>query len=404
MPQNPNTMRRKPGGIRSVLHLFVIFLRLGLTSFGGPVAHFGYFRAEFVDKRKWFTVHSYTDIIALCQLLPGPASSQLAIAIGLSRARYIGAIVAWFGFTMPSAILLVLFAYGLNIFGDVSAGWIQGLKIVAVAVVAQAVWIMWNVLCPTRLHSTFSIIGALIVLFYPTALGQVLAIIGGGVLGCIFLKNHVKLPHEAIPVHISKIVATVALIIFCGLLFLLPIFTQLTDNQAFYLFESFFRTGSLVFGGGHVVLPLLQSVVVPTGMVSNSVFLAGYGAAQAIPGPLFSFSAFLGAISNIQPNGVNGAAICLFSIYLPSFLLIIGLFPFWENLRKYEIMKGAMTGVNTSVVGLVLAALYSPVWTSTVHTITDFSMVLAAYLLLSFWKMTPWLVVILGALVGHFLI
>jgi len=385
-------------------NLFLIFLRLGLTSFGGPIAHLGYFRQEFVERRKWLSEHAYVDLVALCQLLPGPASSQVGIAIGLARAGYLGALVSWIGFTLPSAIILVLFAYGLTEMSNVvNAGWIHGLKIVAVAVVAQAVWGMSKNLCPDRTRITFAIIAALMTSIFPGVSGQVSAIVGGGIMGWLLLKQKQDFPHADFPIKTSKFSGGAALALFLFLLVFLPMFINASSNSLIYLFENFYRVGSLVFGGGHVVLPLLESVAVSGGMVSNDLFLAGYGLAQAVPGPLFSFAAYLGAISHIPPNGLLGAAICLSAIYLPSFLLVIGVLPFWENIRHYQWVKQAMLGVNATVVGLLLAALYNPVWTNAVYTVVDFCFALGAFLLLSFWKWPPWLVVLLGAGVGELL-
>ncbi|MGC1182989.1 chromate efflux transporter [Legionella sp.] len=384
------------------IEVFLIFLRLGLTSFGGPIAHLSYFRQEFVERRKWLSEHAYVDLVALCQLLPGPASSQVGIAIGLSRAGYLGAIVAWLGFTLPSAIILVFFAFGLTEVGSsIYSGWLHGLKIVAVAVVAQAVWSMTKALCPDLARITFAIVGALIASIFPNTLGQVAVIFGGGLIGWLLLKNEAVLPHADFPITVGKLSGIIALVLFFSLFILLPALTKIYHNNFIYLSEGFFRAGSLVFGGGHVVLPLLQSVVVPVGLVTNDMFLAGYGAAQAMPGPLFSFAAYLGAISKLQPNGLLGASICLIAIYLPSFLLIIGILPFWEKFRRYQAMKQAMQGINAVVVGLLLAALYNPVWTNAIYNIVDFSVALWAFLLLNFWKWPAWFVVLIGACIGR---
>ena len=384
-----------------IINLFLIFLRLGCTSFGGPIAHLSYFRDEFVERRKWLNEHAYVDLVALCQLLPGPASSQVGIAIGLARAGYFGALVAWLGFTLPSAIVLVFFAYGLSeISTAVNAGWIHGLKIVAVAVVAQAVWSMGKNLCPDRPRITFAVVAALMTSLFPGALGQISIIIGGGILGWFILKREQSFPHADFPIRIKKVTGLLILILFFLLLFLLPVFANISQNHSIYVFEGFYRAGALVFGGGHVVLPLLQAVVVPK-MVSNNLFLAGYGAAQAIPGPLFSFAAYLGAISMLPPNGISGAFICLVAVFLPSFLLIVGVLPFWEKLRRYHAMKLAMQGINAAVVGLLLAALYNPVWTNAIYNIVDSAIALGAFLLLQFWKWPSWLVVIAGAIAGQ---
>lgn len=386
------------------LHVFLIFLRLGLTSFGGPIAHLGYFQQEFVKRRKWLSEHAYVDLVALCQFLPGPSSSQVGIAIGLGRAGYLGAIAAWAGFTLPSVIMLVLFAYGLTEVDNlVHEGWIHGLKIVAVAVVAQAVWSMGKNLCPDPKRMTFAVIAALLTTLFPGALGQISAIVGGGIMGWLILRQKEVLPHADFPIKVSRFSGVLMLTLFLCLLLLLPIIVKAFPNHTLAVFDSFYRVGSLVFGGGHVVLPLLQSVVVPSGMVSNDLFLAGYGVAQAAPGPLLSFAAYLGVISRTAPNGLFGAAIALAGIYIPSFLLILGVLPFWEKIRRYQWVKQSMLGVNAVVVGLLSAALYNPVWTSSIHTTIDFCFALSAFLLLSFWKWPPWLVVILSAGVGQVL-
>lgn len=383
------------------LEVFVTFLKLGLTSFGGPVAHLGYFRHEIVERRKWMDEHAYADLVALCQFLPGPASSQVGIAIGLSRAGYAGAVAAWLGFTLPSAIALVLFAYGVTALGGVhDAGWLHGLKIAAVAVVAQAVWAMGLKLTPDRERLSLAIVAATLVLIVPTALGQIGTIILGGLFGAKFLRHSAPQPHVEFSHTVSRRVAVCCLALFVGLLAGLPVVAAFMQGEGIRILDSFYRAGSLVFGGGHVVLPLLQAAVVTPGWVTNDTFLAGYGAAQAVPGPLFTFAAYLGAVMGTEPNGWSGAALCLVAIFLPSFLLIIGVLPFWETVRKYPGVQAAMRGVNAAVVGILLAALYHPVWTSGILSAKDFALGLAALLLLQTWKTPPWLVVILCALGG----
>jgi len=387
----------------SPLEIFLIFLRLGLTSFGGPIAHLGYFRQEFVERRKWLDEHAYADLVSLCQFLPGPASSQVGIALGLSRAGIPGAIAAWLGFTLPSAILLVLFGLGLAFVGDkFGSGWLHGLKIVAVAVVAQALWGMGKSLSPDKVRATIAIGAAAMSTLAPSSLGQVGAIVVSGIFGWLFLKISATLPHSFIQTTTSRITGVVLLLVFVLLLFLLPVAAAESSSYAIKLFDSFYRVGSLVFGGGHVVLPLLQSQVVPSGWVSNDAFLAGYGAAQAVPGPLFTFAAYLGAISTHVPSGWAGAGIALIAIFLPSFLLIIGILPFWEQLRRYEAMQRGMLGINAAVVGILLSAFYNPVWTSTIQSSTDFCLASIFFLLLVFWKFPPWLVVLLAAAVTSF--
>jgi chromate transporter len=381
--------------------VLAVFLRLGLTSFGGPVAHLGYFRDEFVVRRRWLDDQAYADLVALCQFLPGPASSQVGIAIGLSRAGYPGALAAWTGFTLPSAIALVLFAYVVSALGNVSGvGWLHGLKVVAVAVVAQAVLGMMRSLAPDRARATIAVVAATIVLAMPNTWGQVGAIALGALAGLTALRADTPTGHAALPLKVSRITGAVMLAIFFTLLVGLPLLALATPSQSIKLFHAFYRAGSLVFGGGHVVLPLLQASVVPPGWVTNDAFLAGYGAAQAVPGPLFTFAAYLGAVMGPQPNGWMGAVICLVAIFLPSFLLVIGALPFWEELRGWTAAQAALRGVNAAVVGLLLAALYNPVWTAGITRAADFALASAAFLLLFMWQVPPWLVVLLGAVGG----
>lgn len=385
----------------NALEVFLVFLRLGLTSFGGPIAHLGYFHDEFVTRRKWINEHAYADLVALCQFLPGPASSQVGIALGLSRAGYVGALVAWLGFTLPSAVLLVLFAFGVSKFSDyIPLGALHGLKVAAVAIVAQAIWGMSIKLCPDRERASIATVASVIASVFSTGLVQIIIIILSGVFGVFYLRKEQLLPHMPLTTKVTKMVGALLLIIFFSILLLSPLLSQMFQTHAIQLFDSFFRAGSLVFGGGHVVLPLLKNEVVNSGWVTNDAFLAGYGAAQAIPGPLFTFTAYLGAASTAPPSGVFGAAICLFAAFLPSFLLTIGALPFWEKLRKYDNMKFAIHGINAAVVGLLIAAFYNPVWTSGILNVKDFCLLLVAYLLLVFWKTPSWLVVITCALLG----
>ena len=378
--------------------IFLIFLRLGLTSFGGPVAHLGYFRQEFVERRKWLDEHAYADLVSLCQFLPGPASSQVGIALGLSRGGMAGALASWLGFTLPSDILLVLFGMGLSAAGGQYGSWLHGLKIAAVAVVAQALWGMGKSLCPDKPRATLAVCAAAVAMSFPSLPGQLGAIVAGALFGRAFLSTAVTLPHSPVNATISRTTGMALLLVFFLLLFLLPAAATGSGSYIVKLFDSFYRAGSLVFGGGHVVLPLLQSQVVPVGWVSNDVFLAGYGAAQAVPGPLLTFSAYLGAVSAQDPSGWLGAGIALIGIFLPSFLLIVGILPFWERLRRYDAMQRAMLGINAAVVGLLLAAFYDPVWTSAIRSAADFSLAAIAFLLLVFWKSPPWLVVVLAAM------
>jgi len=383
------------------LGLLLIFLKLGSTSFGGPVAHLGYFRGEFVERRKWLDERSYADIVALCQFLPGPASSQTGIAIGILRGGIAGGLAAWLGFTLPSALAMIGFGYGVVALGAVGeAPWLHGLKIVAVAVVAQAVWAMARSLTPDRPRASLAVGAALLALFLPGAIGQIGAIALGGLVGWRLLPAvEADRPAPAsLGIAIDKRLAISMLVLFALLLLGLPSLAAATGDHTTELVARFYRTGALVFGGGHVVLPLLASAVVAPGWVSQDVFLAGYGAAQAVPGPLFTFAAYLGTVMQPQPNGWAGGALCLLAIYLPSFLLLLGILPFWDGLRRRPAVQSSLKGVNAAVVGLLLAALYNPVWVSTIRAPADFALALVAFLLLVFWRMPPWMVVLLGAL------
>jgi len=385
----------------SAWEVFLVFLRLGLTSFGGPIAHLGYFHDEFVVRRRWLDEKTYADLVALCQFLPGPASSQVGIAVGLSRAGYAGSIAAWLGFTMPSAIALVLFAYGVTaIGGELGGGWLHGLKVAAVAVVAQAVLTMMRSLTPDRERATLAVAAAVLVLAVPSAWGQVGAIILGGIVGVVLLRNSAPADSLSLPHPVSRAVGMLALAVFFVLLVGLPLLVAAMPSQSLRLFEAFYRAGSLVFGGGHVVLPLLQASVVPPGWVTNDAFLAGYGAAQAVPGPLFTFAAYLGAVMGPEPNGWIGATLCLIAVFLPSFLLVIGALPFWDEFRRRPGAQAALAGINAAVVGLLLAALYNPVWTAGITSAADFALGIVAFLLLFRWRTPPWLVVVMSAVGG----
>lgn len=393
--------QQTPGPHSSLGEVLRVFLRLGLTSFGGPIAHLGYFRTEFVERRKWLDEKTYADLIALSQFLPGPASTKVGIAVGFFRAGYAGALTAWAGFTLPSALALVLFAYGVGRFGDaLGSGWLHGLKVVAVAVVAQAVLGMMRSLAPDRDRATVAVAAAVIVLAFPTAWGQIGAIILGFAAGVTMLHVNIPADHVSLPLKVGRTAGAVLLTVFFAILLGLPLLIAVVPNHSLELFEAFYRAGSLVFGGGHVVLPLLQASVVPPGWVSNDAFLAGYGAAQAVPGPLFTFAAYLGAVMGPQPNGWLGATLCLVAMFLPSFFLTIGALPFWDELRRRPAAQSALRGVNAAVVGLLLAALYNPVWTSGISSGADFALAVAGFLLLFMWKVPPWLVVVLSAIGG----
>ena len=387
-----------------MLEVFLAFLKLGLTSFGGPVAHLSYFRAEFVERRGWLDDKSYSDLVALCQFLPGPASSQVGIALGLGRAGWGGAMAAWIGFTLPSAVALILFAAGVTQWEALSqSGAVHGLKVVAVAVVAQAVWGMAKSLCPDRLRAGVAIVAVLLVLAVPSAVGQIAAIVAGGLVG----RWALKLGHLPAAQHrdygVSKVTGAALLGLFVVLLVVLPLLVAAVHSPALSVIATFYQAGALVFGGGHVVLPLLQAGVVPGGLVSNDVFLAGYGAAQAVPGPLFTFAAFLGAVMPSPFGGWLGGLTLLLAIFLPASLLVVGALPFWESLRQRDGVQRAMAGVNAAVVGVLVAALYDPVWTSAIHSTADFGLALAAFGLLVYGRVSPVLVVALAAVAGWLL-
>ena len=381
--------------------VFVVFLRLGLTSFGGPVAHLGYFREAFVARRRWLSEQAYADIVALCQFLPGPASSQVGMVVGLSRAGYLGALAAWIGFTLPSAVALIVFALGLSRYGSlIPAGALHGLKVAAVAVVAQAVWGMARSLCPDAPRITLMALAAVAVSLVPSPACQLGVMVAAGLIGARRFRSGTAVPHEPLSVPVGHGVALLCLGAFAALLVGLPFAARASGDHAVALFDAFYRAGALVFGGGHVVLPLLQAAVVPPGWVDNDTFLAGYGAAQAVPGPLFTFAAFLGAAGTSTPNGWAGGALCVIAIFAPSFLLVFGALPFWERLRRHGATRAALAGVNAAVVGLLLAALYHPVWTSAVLTPPDFALALLALVALAVWRVPPWAVVLACALAG----
>jgi chromate transporter len=377
------------------------FLRLGVSSFGGPIAHIGYFREEFVVRRRWLDERAFVDLVALCQFLPGPASSQVGFSIGLMRGGYLGGLAAWTGFTLPSAILLVLFAYGASaLTGTIGAGLLHGLKLVAVAIVAQAVWGMARSLAPDRERASIAVLAALIILFSASSAAQIGAIAAGGLAGLWLCRGDQAAPGERFAMPVSRRAGMVALCAFFVLLGGLPILQSLWHVSGVALFEAFYRSGALVFGGGHVVLPLLRQAFVAPGWVSDNAFLAGYGAAQAVPGPLFTFAAYLGTVVNISPNGVPGAVLGLIGIFLPGILILLGTLPFWDSFRKKSGAQAAMRGVNAAVVGLLGAALYNPVWTSAVNTPGDFGLALVGFVLLTVWRTPPLVVVAIGALGG----
>jgi len=385
------------GTAREVLF---VYLKLGLTCFGGPIAHIGYFRDELVTRRRWLDEQAFADLVALCQFLPGPASSQTGFAIGLMRAGYLGALAAWTGFTLPSAIAMALFAYGAgSLGGPIGTGLLHGLKLVAVAIVAQAVWGMARSLAPDRKRASIAAVAALIILFSPSSLAQIAAILLGGVAGLVLCRGAPSPAAGHVTMPISRRAGFVALAAFSVLLVGL-LLMQGHVPAAIDLFAAFYRSGALVFGGGHVVLPLLREAFVSPGWVSDDAFLAGYGAAQAVPGPLFTFGAYLGAVTKAGPNGLSGAAIGLVGIFLPGILILIGTLPFWDALRTRAGAQAAMRGINAAVVGILGAALYDPVWTSSVKGSGDFAIALIGFVLLVAWRAPPLVVVVTGALGG----
>jgi chromate transporter len=389
--------KQAKGTAREVL---LVYLKLGLTCFGGPIAHIGYFRDEFVTRRRWLDEQAFADLVALCQFLPGPASSQTGFAIGLMRAGYLGGLAAWTGFTLPSAVALVLFAYGAgSLGGPIGSGLLHGLKLVAVAIVAQAVWGMARSLSPDRERASISAVAALIILFSPSSLAQIGAILLGAIAGLLLCRGAPPAPEGHLAMPVSRAAGIGALIAFAVLLLgLLVLRGHLPPSAA--LFVAFYRSGALVFGGGHVVLPLLREAFVTPGWVSDDAFLAGYGAAQAVPGPLFTFAAYLGAVATSASNGLAGAIVGLVGIFLPGLLVLIGTLPFWDALRTRTGAQAAMRGINAAVVGILAAALYNPVWTSSVKTSGDFAIALIGFVLLVAWRAPPLVVVLTGALGG----
>ena len=380
-------------------------LRLGLTSFGGPVAHIGYFRDEYVTRRRWLDDAAYADLVALCQMLPGPASSQVGIAVGMHRAGLPGGIAAWVGFTAPSAAALILFGSGVSAFDHlVVQGWLRGLQVVAAAVVAFALLGMARTLAPDARRATIAIAAAIAMLLWRTPLAQVLVIVIAAAAGRLLLQGVVPPAGAGSPsVRARPYAAVASLALFAVLLGGLPILRQFVTSEPLDVFDAFYRSGSLVFGGGHVVLPLLQAEVAPPGWVTSEQFIAGYGAAQAVPGPLFTFSAYLGTVMRGSVGGWSGGLFTLLAIFLPSFLLVAGILPFWERLRTLRPLRAAVVGVGAAVVGLLLAALYDPVWVTAIRTPTDLALGLAAFAMLAWWKTPPWLVVVFGAAAGALL-
>ncbi|WP_209124711.1 chromate transporter [Alkalihalobacillus sp. BA299] len=391
---------QKENKLKSLLEILLVSTRLGFTSFGGPIAHLGYFHNEYVRKRKWMDEKSYADLVSLCQFLPGPASSQVGIGVGVMRAGLLGGILAFIGFTLPSVIALIIFAITLNQFGFGEYGWIHGLKIVAVVVVAHAILGMAKNLTPDLQRRTIALFAIVLTLLWQTAFSQVGIILLSGFIGYLLYKQQTI---DASPSNsqfpFSRRFAYGCLTLFFGLLILLPILREATSINWIAMFDSFYRSGAFVFGGGHVVLPLLEREFVPTGWLTEEQFLAGYGAAQAVPGPLFTFAAYIGAVI----NGWQGGLLATVAIFLPAFLLILGTLPFWDTLRRNPNIKGALMGVNAAVVGILIAALYHPIWTSSILTAIDFAFAAVLFSMLVYWKLPPWVIVLTGAIGGFLL-
>ncbi|WP_017798519.1 chromate transporter [Oceanobacillus kimchii] len=390
--------QNEKSSLKALLEILFISTRLGLTSFGGPIAHLGYFHDEYVRRRKWMDEKSYADLVALAQFLPGPASSQVGIGIGVMRAGTLGGIVSFIGFTIPSVVALVIFALLMQSFNVGEMGWIHGLKLVAVAIVAHAIIGMATKLTPDLQRKTIALVALVVTLLWQTVYSQVVVILIAAMIGYVIYKNYsndVQASHTHVKI-LTKKFGFICMSLFFGLLLLFPILREITTSHWVAMFDSFYRSGSLVFGGGHVVLPLLEREFVPTGWVSEEAFLAGYGAAQAVPGPLFTFAAYLGAVM----NGWIGGLVATIAIFLPAFLLILGTLPFWNSLRNNHKIKGALMGVNAAVVGILIAAFYQPIWTSAVLSPIDFAFAAILFSMLVYWKLPPWVIVLTGAIGG----
>ena len=402
--RSPNmTVAVPPGSARgSPLEIFLVFLRLGLTSFGGPIAHLGYFRQEFVERRKWLTEQTFADLVALCNFLPGPTSSQVSYSIGMTRGGIPGAISAWGGFTLPSAIIMLLAAYGIHwVSGEQGIGWLHGLKVVAVAVVAQAVWSMATKLCTDRTRLSFAFVAAVIILLTNSSWVQVSTIALGAMAGWKLIRAEMLTEKSETFTRLpNRVQSITSLAIFAFCLLVVPVLAAGKRDGWLPLFDSFYRTGSLVFGGGHVVLPLLQAEVVPRGWLDNNTFLAGYGVAQALPGPLFSFAAYLGAVKSGSPTGWLAGLWSVFAILLPPMLLVTGLLPLWDRLRTSAAAQSLLAGANATVVGILLAALYQPIWTSAIDSAKSLALGLILFAGLQVWKVAPWILVVIGAIIG----
>jgi chromate transporter len=397
VPAAPSEHASLAPGRGTVGEVFAAFLKLGLTSFCGPIAHLGYFRDELVVRRQWLDESAFADLVALCQFLPGPASSQVGFSLGVLRGNGLwGGLAAWFAFTMPSALIMFAFAMGAAAFtGPVAEGFLHGLKLVAVAVIAQAIWGMSRTLTPDRTRAGIALGAIAIVVLFAGSFGQVAAIALGACAGLWLCRGEIAPVSGHLNFPVTLRAGVIALGLFAALLLIPPVVVSVSRSQGLALFDAFYRSGALVFGGGHVVLPLLQAQVVTPGWVSNEAFLAGYGLAQAVPGPLFTFAAYLGAVMGPSPHGIAGATIALVALLLPGMLLVYGMLPFWDAMRTRPNAQAAMRGTNAAVVGILGAALYNPVWTSAVATPRDFALALAGFLLLTVWKLSPWIVVVL---------
>ncbi len=387
---------QKESRLKLLLEILFVSTRLGLTSFGGPIAHLGYFHNEYVRRRKWMDEKSYADLVALAQFLPGPASSQVGIGIGVMRGGLIGGIVSFIGFTLPSVIALILFALLLQSFDVSDAGWIKGLKIVAVAVVAHAILGMAKNLAPDLKRKALALLALIGTLLWPSSLSQIGVILIAALIGYMLYKNSAETTEGRIKFPVTKKIGALSLALFFAFLVSLPILREVTGSYWVAMFDSFYRAGSLVFGGGHVVLPLLEREFVQTGWLTEEAFLAGYGATQAVPGPLFTFAAYLGAVMNGWAGGLFATA----AIFLPAFLLIVGVLPFWDALRTNQKVKGAIMGVNAAVLGILISAFYTPIWTSSITQPADFALAAILFSLLVYWKLPPWVIVLCGALGG----
>ncbi|OAS88335.1 MULTISPECIES: chromate transporter [Metabacillus] len=392
-------MNQKNTTLKTLFEILIVSSRLGFTSFGGPIAHLGYFHEEYIRRRKWMDEKSYADLVALCQFLPGPASSQVGIGIGVMRAGVLGGIISFIGFTLPSVLALIIFALVLQGFNISDAGWLHGLKLVAVAVVAHAILGMSQKLTPDLKRKAIALFALVATLLWQTAYIQVAVILIAAIIGFSLYKHHKSEEESTISFPVSRRFAIICLILFFGLLILLPILSEMTSVSWIAMFDSFYRSGALVFGGGHVVLPLLEREFVPTGWLSEEAFLTGYGATQAVPGPLFTFAAYIGAVI----NGWQGGLLATLAIFLPAFLLILGTLPFWTILSKNPAMKGALMGVNAAVVGILIAAFYHPIWTSSILDPIDFAFAAILFSMLVFWKLPPWVIVASGAVGGWLL-